>query len=248
MDKIRKAKLKPKKSTLTKLRTQLVNNKTLVTAAGVNNIIRVGKFITELNNRIKFIDILIKTVSKPTKPKRVPVTKKTVGVRRTPVTKTGTKQVVSTKKTTITKPKVTQVGKAVSKPKKPLLPKKPKKPVKPKKLRGLGFKLPKLKKGSLRTYVVIVKVKNKLKQFKAKLFRDQAIDRGRRAITVDFPLSRSFSIRIVGQKKGKDTGAGSLRGLRKRKGKNPLVQDFVQVNPLETKLERKALLKAKKRK
>ena len=77
----------------------------------------------------------------------------------------------------------------------------------------------------------------------------QAIDQGIKESTVGrFPLARSISFKIVGVKKIKDIGKGSLKGFKRKVGKNPRVQEFVQMNPLGTKRERDALQRARRRK
>ena len=76
----------------------------------------------------------------------------------------------------------------------------------------------------------------------------EAIDKGIKEITVGrFPLARSISFKVVGVKKVKDTGKGSLKGFKRKVGKNPLVQEFVQINPLSTSVEKKAFQKKRKK-
>ena len=112
------------------------------------------------------------------------------------------------------------------------------------------FSLPKrkLKKGE----VLIVQSKAKLGKkvvgtITAALPLKEAIDKGIREITIGrFPLARSISFKVVGVKKVRDTGKGSLKGFKRKTGKNPLVQEFVQINPLSTRIERLALLKKKR--
>ena len=190
-----------------------------------------SKSITKAKTSVKAKGISKATTK--TRPKPITKTKPKIATR----TKTKTKTKVATKSKTKTKTRVVTKSKTKTKTKTKII----EFPI---------FKFPKqkLKKGEV--FVLQAKAKLGAKvvgTITSALPLREAIDRGVKEITVGrFPLARSISFKVVGVKKVKDTGRGSLKGFKRKVGKNPLVQEFVQINPLGTKRERLALQKKKR--
>ena len=110
----------------------------------------------------------------------------------------------------------------------------------------------KLKRGTHLTIIPFARVGNRVVRLrKSPIPIKKGIDLAKKETTVGkYPLAQSIGWRIVGTTKAKDLGRGNLKNYRKKRGKDPLVQEYVPIRKLSTLREKKAiqLARAKKRK
>lgn len=138
------------------------------------------------------------------------------------------------------KPKAPRITRVPKIPKPPITRKKLKpirkappvrKPIRPKtKIRLPRFKLRKLKRGEIflaRAFIIVKGRRKFLTRGTVPIKR--AIDKGIRGVTLERKGLNKFGIKIVGIRKGKDSGVGNLRGFKRTFTKDTGVREYIKI-------------------